>query len=164
MRSTRAPIRFAFAIPSGMSWLVGGTLRLSGNAQAATLSGRIVVDRLLMAEGFDLGELHGFRQGAGERAEHDLLVSAKSAIRHSGGIQPRFAHGVDRRAAADGREPALARHLGASHSARPHSLAERGNEFSRQPVHHLARRHQFRQSLPPGSGAERRGHDHDPPV
>ena len=41
--------------PVGMSWLVGGTLRLSGNTQAATLSGRIVVDRLLMAEGFDLG-------------------------------------------------------------------------------------------------------------
>jgi translocation and assembly module TamB len=41
--------------PVGMSWLVGGNLRLSGNAQSATLSGRIVVDRLLMAEGFDLG-------------------------------------------------------------------------------------------------------------
>lgn len=41
--------------PVGMSWLVGGTLRLSGNAQTSTLSGRIVVDRLLMAEGFDLG-------------------------------------------------------------------------------------------------------------
>jgi translocation and assembly module TamB len=40
--------------PVGMSWLVGGTLRLSGNTEAATLSGRIVVDRLLMAEGFDL--------------------------------------------------------------------------------------------------------------
>ncbi len=41
--------------PLGMSWLVGGTLRLTGNAQTATLSGRIVVDRLLMEEGFDLG-------------------------------------------------------------------------------------------------------------
>lgn len=41
--------------PVGMSWLMGGTLRLTGNTQAATLSGRIVADRLLMAEGFDLG-------------------------------------------------------------------------------------------------------------
>lgn len=40
--------------PVGMSWLVGGTLRLTGNAQAATLSGRISLDRLLMAEGFDI--------------------------------------------------------------------------------------------------------------
>jgi translocation and assembly module TamB len=40
--------------PVGMSWLVEGTLRLSGNDQAATLSGRIVVNRLLMAEGFDI--------------------------------------------------------------------------------------------------------------
>ena len=50
-RSDQVRIRY----PVGMSWLVGGTLRLSGNAQTATLSGRIVIDRLLMAEGFDLG-------------------------------------------------------------------------------------------------------------
>ncbi len=51
VRSDQTRIRY----PVGMSWLVGGTLRLSGNAQSATLSGRIVIDRLLMAEGFDLG-------------------------------------------------------------------------------------------------------------
>jgi translocation and assembly module TamB len=50
-RSDQVRIRY----PVGMSWLVGGNLRLSGNEQAATLSGRIVIDRLLMAEGFDLG-------------------------------------------------------------------------------------------------------------
>ncbi len=49
-RSDQVRIRY----PTGMSWLLGGTLRLSGNSQAATLSGRIVVDRLLMAEGFDI--------------------------------------------------------------------------------------------------------------
>ncbi len=49
-RSDQVRIRY----PVGMSWLMGGNLRLSGNAQTATLSGRIVVDRLLMAEGFDL--------------------------------------------------------------------------------------------------------------
>jgi translocation and assembly module TamB len=48
-----------------MSWLLGGTLRLSGNTQAATLSGRIVVDRLLMAEGFDVA---------------GILVSAKEPV------------------------------------------------------------------------------------
>jgi translocation and assembly module TamB len=51
--------------PAGMSWLLGGTLRLSGNTQAATLSGRIVVDRLLMAEGFDIA---------------GILVSAKEPV------------------------------------------------------------------------------------
>jgi translocation and assembly module TamB len=50
MRSDQIRIRY----PVGMSWLVAGTLRLSGNEQAATLSGHIVVDRLLMAEGFDI--------------------------------------------------------------------------------------------------------------
>jgi len=49
-RSDQIRIRY----PPGMSWLGEGTLRLSGNSQAATLSGRIVVDRILMAEGFDL--------------------------------------------------------------------------------------------------------------
>ena len=49
-RSEQVRVRY----PVGMSWLVGGNLRLAGNAQASTLSGRITVDRLLMAEGFDL--------------------------------------------------------------------------------------------------------------
>jgi translocation and assembly module TamB len=51
VRSDQVRIRY----PIGMSWLVQGALRLSGTDQAATLSGRITVDRLLMAEGFDLG-------------------------------------------------------------------------------------------------------------
>jgi translocation and assembly module TamB len=53
VRSDQVRVRY----PVGMSWLLGGTLRLSGNTQAATLSGRIVVDRLLMAEGFDIAGL-----------------------------------------------------------------------------------------------------------
>jgi translocation and assembly module TamB len=51
LKSDQVRIRY----PVGMSWLIAGNLRLSGSEQAATLSGRIVVDRLLMAEGFDLG-------------------------------------------------------------------------------------------------------------
>ncbi len=52
-RSQRLRIRY----PVGMSWLAGGTLRLLGNSQSGTLSGRVTVERLLMAEGFDLGSL-----------------------------------------------------------------------------------------------------------
>jgi translocation and assembly module TamB len=40
-----------------MSWRADATLRLSGTAQAAILSGRVAVDRLLMAEGFDVASL-----------------------------------------------------------------------------------------------------------
>jgi translocation and assembly module TamB len=54
-RSDQVRIRY----PVGMSWLMAGTLRLSGNDQAAMLSGRIVLDRLLMAEGFDLASFMG---------------------------------------------------------------------------------------------------------
>jgi translocation and assembly module TamB len=52
-RSARVRIRY----PEGMSWLAGGTLRLSGTTQAGLLSGRVVVERLLMAQGFDLASL-----------------------------------------------------------------------------------------------------------
>ena len=40
--------------PAGMSWLVGGTLQLAGTQEAAVLSGRIQVQRLLFAQGVDL--------------------------------------------------------------------------------------------------------------
>jgi len=45
--------------PVGMSWLAGGSLRLVGDSNAAVLSGHVVVDRLLMSEGFDLASLVG---------------------------------------------------------------------------------------------------------
>ncbi len=53
VRSARVRIRY----PEGMSWLAGGTLRLSGTTQSGLLSGRVVVERLLMAQGFDLVSL-----------------------------------------------------------------------------------------------------------
>ncbi|HEV3218264.1 MAG TPA: translocation/assembly module TamB domain-containing protein [Candidatus Acidoferrales bacterium] len=52
-RATTVRIRY----PVGMSWLAGGTLRFAGGMQSATLSGNISVQRLLMAQGFDLASL-----------------------------------------------------------------------------------------------------------
>jgi translocation and assembly module TamB len=49
--------RVRIRYPEGMSWLVGGTLRLSGTPQAGVLSGHILVDRLLLGEGVDLASL-----------------------------------------------------------------------------------------------------------
>ncbi|PYU21939.1 MAG: hypothetical protein DMG30_16310 [Acidobacteria bacterium] len=43
--------------PVGTSWLAGGDLRLLGTTQAATLSGHVTADRLLMSEGFDVTSL-----------------------------------------------------------------------------------------------------------
>ena len=53
LNSDQVRIRY----PIGMSWLVGGTLRLTGTTQAATLSGRVTADRLLMAPNFDFASL-----------------------------------------------------------------------------------------------------------
>ena len=43
--------------PEGMSWLADGTLRFSGTPQAGILSGRIVVQRLLLGANVDLATL-----------------------------------------------------------------------------------------------------------
>ncbi|HEV3483488.1 MAG TPA: translocation/assembly module TamB domain-containing protein, partial [Candidatus Acidoferrales bacterium] len=40
--------------PTGMSWLAGGTLQLSGTSSAALLSGHIEVQRVLFAQGVDM--------------------------------------------------------------------------------------------------------------
>lgn len=53
LRAARVRLRY----PEGMSWLAGGTLRLSGTTRAGLLSGRVVVERVFMAEGFDLASL-----------------------------------------------------------------------------------------------------------
>jgi translocation and assembly module TamB len=45
--------------PVGMSWLAGGELHLVGTPQAATLSGHVTFDRLLMSPGFDITSLLG---------------------------------------------------------------------------------------------------------
>ena len=59
-RATRVRVRY----PEGMSWLAGGTVRLAGTTQAAVLSGRVSVERLFLAEGFDLVGLFGRPGGA----------------------------------------------------------------------------------------------------
>jgi len=41
--------------PEGMSWLVQGNLRLQGGTTSGVLSGRVVMDHLLLSQGLDLG-------------------------------------------------------------------------------------------------------------
>jgi translocation and assembly module TamB len=43
--------------PAGMSWLASGALQLSGSSTAAILSGKIQIQRLLLAEGLDVASL-----------------------------------------------------------------------------------------------------------
>jgi translocation and assembly module TamB len=50
VRSDRMRIRY----PEGMSWLVGGTLRLAGTPQSALLSGRVTVERVTLAGGLEV--------------------------------------------------------------------------------------------------------------
>jgi translocation and assembly module TamB len=61
VRSDRVRIRY----PEGMSWLAGGTLRLTGTLTAAVLSGRVMIERVTLTQGL---------QVAG------MLVSAKEGI------------------------------------------------------------------------------------
>ncbi len=59
INATRVRIRY----PQGMSWLLGGALRLAGTTQGALLSGRLVIDRLLLTEGVDFGGLLSTAEG-----------------------------------------------------------------------------------------------------
>ena len=47
--SDRVRIRY----PEGMSWLVGGALRLTGTPDSGTVSGRVVVQRVTLAQGLE---------------------------------------------------------------------------------------------------------------
>ncbi len=64
-RAAKVRIRY----PEGMSWLVGGNLRLQGTPDGALLSGRIEVERLLLLEGWELatiiGDSHATVRGPG---------------------------------------------------------------------------------------------------
>ena len=49
MRTDRVRIRY----PEGMSWLAGGTLRLTGTPNGGVLSGRVTMDRVTLSEGLE---------------------------------------------------------------------------------------------------------------
>jgi translocation and assembly module TamB len=49
--------------PEGMSWLMNGNLRLQGSTTAASLGGRVIVERLLLTEGIDLSAVMGSKAG-----------------------------------------------------------------------------------------------------
>jgi len=53
LQATRVRVRY----PEGMSWLAGGTVRLTGTMDAGVLSGRVLVERLLLTEGVDLASI-----------------------------------------------------------------------------------------------------------
>ncbi len=48
-RTDRVRVRY----PEGMSWLVGGTLRLTGTPEAGLLSGKVVVERVNLSQGVE---------------------------------------------------------------------------------------------------------------
>jgi translocation and assembly module TamB len=50
--ATTSSVRVRY--PAGMSWLIGGSMQLTGTSNAATLTGRVEVKRILFAEGVDV--------------------------------------------------------------------------------------------------------------
>jgi translocation and assembly module TamB len=61
MRTDHVRIRY----PEGMSWLLGGSLRLTGTPSSGVLSGRVVIDRVTMTQGLEVAS---------------VLVSSKGSI------------------------------------------------------------------------------------
>ena len=50
--------------PEGMSWLMNGNLRLQGGTTSGSLTGRVIVERLLLTEGLDFSGLMGAKAQA----------------------------------------------------------------------------------------------------
>ena len=61
LRTDRVRIRY----PEGMSWLAGGSLRLTGTTNAGVLSGRVIIERVTLTQGLEVA---------------GMLVSAKEGI------------------------------------------------------------------------------------
>ena len=61
VRTERVRIRY----PEGMSWLAGGSLRLTGTPTAGVLSGRVVIERVTLTQGLEVAS---------------VLVSSKGSI------------------------------------------------------------------------------------
>ena len=61
LRTDRVRIRY----PEGMSWLVGGSLRLTGTPTGGVLSGRVIIERVTLTQGLEVA---------------GMLVSAKEGI------------------------------------------------------------------------------------
>ena len=109
--------------PTGMSWLAGGSLQLSGTSSAALLSGRIEVQRVLFAqEGVDMASFFASASDTTPAALSIILpFPSESRIRYPGANYAWSAHRVERSARRDGRECAPSRHLGSPCAPRPHT-------------------------------------------
>jgi translocation and assembly module TamB len=60
LRTDRVRIRY----PEGMSWLAGGSIRLSGTPEAGVLSGRVIVERVTLTQGLEVaGMLVSVKEG-----------------------------------------------------------------------------------------------------
>ena len=51
--------RVLIRYPTGVSWLAGGKLQLTGNTEAGLLSGNVQLERLLLSEGVDIASVFG---------------------------------------------------------------------------------------------------------
>src|SRR6266446_334559 len=62
VRSERVRIRY----PEGMSWLVGGSLRLAGTTASGVLSGKVTIERVTLTQGLQVaGMLVSAKEGIG---------------------------------------------------------------------------------------------------
>ncbi len=118
--------------PVGMSWLVGGTLHLTGRDGR----GDFVGERAGDAAAFCRGRGHGyaFDRVVGERAGAGYYFGffAEFAIRFGRDYGTERAHAMERGAGGAGRDDAFAGDLGAADFAGEYSFAEWRDEFSRE--------------------------------
>jgi len=103
--------------PEGMSWLVNGNLRLQGGQTDAALTGRLVVERLLLTEGLDLSGLMSSKsQASATTSEYlrNLQLDVEGVSSTDAQVQwngARFASEAQLRVRGTGERPVILGHV-----------------------------------------------------
>ena len=155
--SDRVRIRY----PEGMSWLVGGALRLTGRRTSGVVSGKVTVQRVTLTQGLESASaLVSSKEGiSGPSTSSSFLRNLQFDIEAASTPDARMEWpGAELEADASLRVRGTWEHpilLGHIH------LAVGRIVFCGQPLSSGARRRKFRESVPAGSGVERGSVHHD---
>ena len=110
--------RLRIRYPEGMSWLVGGSLRLTGTMDGGFLTGKVLVQRVTLNEGLESAGILVSSASPGGTSGSSFLRNLQFDVEAS--FYAGFAHGMAGSAPGSGCQPARARNGGASDSAGAH--------------------------------------------
>ena len=124
--------RLRIRYPEGMSWLMGGSLRLTGTMDGGLLTGKVMIQRVTLEPG--TGVRGHFELQFESRRTGRFQLFAEFAIRYRGDLHAGFTDGMAGSASGSGCQPARSRKRRTSDSARAYPRNFRRALFSRQQI------------------------------